>query len=162
MKSNNHIFWKKRQNSPSLQKPRKKQKKKAMTSVKTRRTRKRPRAKKRRKSIPIKRVLMSTSMVLPKKLICQKEKVLLPFSRKPWYPRCDRPIFCVQLLDILSSYLALWRCRIVRFLLNLSQKSGCSCVLRLRFLRCRGLSSEDLLHTRELQDLPSRLREKSR
>ncbi len=77
-------------------------------------------------------------------------------------PGCDRPIFCVQLLDILSSYLALWRCRIVRFLLDLSQKSGCSCVLRLQFLRCRALSSEDLLHTRELQDLPARLREKRR
>ena len=78
------------------------------------------------------------------------------------FPGCDRPIFCVQLLDILSSYLALWRCRIVRFLLDMSQKSGCFCVLRLQFLRCGALSSEDLVHTRELQDLPSKLREKSR
>ena len=77
-------------------------------------------------------------------------------------PGCDRPIFCVQLLDILSSYLALRRCRVVRFLLDLSQKSGCSCVLRLQFLRCRALSSEDLLRTRELQDLPPRLRKKRR
>ena len=78
------------------------------------------------------------------------------------FPGCDRPIFCVQLLDILSSFVAVWRCRIVRFLLDLSQKSGCFCVLRLQFFRCRALSSEDLVHTRELQDLPSKLREKSR
>ena len=69
----------------------------------------------------------------------------------------DSDRFCPIIGDILSIYLALWRGRIVRFLLDLSQKSGCSCALRLQFLRCRALSGEDLFHTGELQDLPPKL-----
>ena len=76
------------------------------------------------------------------------------------FPGCDRPIFCVRLLDILSGFLAIWRCRVGRFLLELSQKSGCFCALRLQFFRHRALSSGDLFHTRDLQDLPPKLCEK--
>ena len=68
--------------------------------------------------------------------------------------------FVSSYLDILFSYLALWSCRIVRFLFESSQKSGCSCGLRLQFLRCGVLFSEDLFHTMELQDLPPKLRNK--
>ena len=75
-------------------------------------------------------------------------------------PECDRPIFCVRLLDILSGFLAIWRCRVRRFLLESSQKSGCFRVLRLQFFRHRALSSRDLFHARDLQDLPPELCEK--
>ncbi len=53
----------------------------------------------------------------------------------------------------------LWLFGGVEFVRFLSQKSGCFCVLRLQFLRCKALSSEDLVHTRELQDLPPKLRD---
>ena len=53
--------------------------------------------------------------------------------------------------DTLSSYLALWGCRVMRILLKSSQKSGCSFALRRQFIGCRTLSSEeDLLLTKEL------------
>ena len=68
----------------------------------------------------------------------------------------------VQKLGKLVDFVPHLRCRIVRFLLKLFQKSGCLEVFRLQFLCCRALSSEDLFHIRELQDLPPKLREKSR
>ena len=75
-------------------------------------------------------------------------------------PECDRPIFCVRLLDILSGFVAFWRCRVGRFLLEVSQKGGCFCLFRLQFFRHRTLSSGDLFRTRDLQDLPPKLCEK--
>ena len=69
-------------------------------------------------------------------------------------------MFCVQLLDILSSFVAVWRSRIVRFLLELFQKSGCSAGFKLQFL-CHGvLCNGDLFHTIDLLDLPTKLCEK--
>ena len=44
--------------------------------------------------------------------------------------------------------------------MEFSQKSGCFCALRLRFLCHRALSNGDLSHTRDLQDLPAKLCEK--